>query len=151
MGRLVVAMGCAALAAAGCGQSAAPLPPDCTQSVEAIVSALAAAPGAVALHDGTTLSRCVANGQDDADMQNVGLMFHRAAERLRARALHSPTAAVQLGYLVGATRRGASRTNGVMAELVRRVELVAGRLSDEAPAPIDAALRAGLRAGEARG
>jgi hypothetical protein len=151
MGRLVVAMGCLTLAAAGCGDGATPLAPGCPESVDALVRALAAAPAAVTLSDGTRLSRCIANGQDDAEMQDVGIVFHRAAERLRAQAVSDPGAAVQLGYLVGATRRGAAKTNGVMAELVRRVELVAGRLTDEAPAPIDAAVARGLRAGEASG
>lgn len=151
MGRLVVAVGCAAVAAAGCGPGETPLAPGCTEGVDAIVAALATAPAAVTLSDGTKLSRCVADGQDDAELQSVGVVFHRAAERLRERALSDPAAAVQLGYLVGATRRGAEMTNGVMAELVRRVELVAGRLSDDAPPPIDAAIQRGLRAGEATG
>src|SRR4051794_40067894 len=115
MGRLIVALACAALAATGCGEDATPLAPGGTEGEDTIVRALAAAPGAVALPDGTRLSRCIADGQDDAELQDVGLVFHRAAETLHARAARDPRAAVQLGYLVGATRRGAKRTNGVMA------------------------------------
>jgi hypothetical protein len=151
MGRLLVALACCATLAAGCGDAATPLAPACTEGEEAILHALASAPGPVALADGTRLSRCIADGEDDAEMQNVGLVFHRAAEQLRGPAAHDRRAALELGYLVGATRRGAAHSNGVMAELVRRIELVAGSAGDGAPPAVADALRRGLAAGERGG
>ncbi len=55
----------------------------------------------------------------------------------------------ELGYLVGAVRRGAEDTAGVHAELIRRVE-TAARFSPAGrplPASFEAAYRRGLRAG----
>jgi hypothetical protein len=85
-------------------------------------------------------------------MQSVGLAYTAVADRLRDRAQAGDgAAALRLGYLIGATRRGAKRTDGVMAELQRRIELVGGRLLDHVPAATAQALRRGLRAGEAGG
>jgi hypothetical protein len=142
----------AALLASGCGEQATPISPGCTGDQQAVMAALAKAPAAVTLPDGTRLSRCIADGTDDAELQDVGITFHRAAEDLRVKAREDAdaAAAVQLGYLVGATRLGAKRTNGVMAELQRRIELVGGRLQDEAPA-LAAAVDRGVSAGEKAG
>jgi hypothetical protein len=63
---------------------------------------------------------------------------------------HDGAAAVQLGDLSVATRRGARHTAGAMAELQRRIELVGGRLQSEEPALAPAVDR-GLAAGEKRG
>ncbi len=159
MGRRVVLalFSCAALALPGCGGSDdAILSAGCTEDDGAVVAALERAPGDVTLPDGTRLSQCVANGMDDADLQNIGITYHRAAERLRGRAedgsgAAAEEAALQLGYLVGATRRGASGPNGVMAELQRRIENVAGRYTDEASPAGRSALERGLEAGERLG
>ena len=147
----------AALALGGCGGSEdAVLSAGCTEDDGSVVSALEGAPDEVVLPDGTRLSDCVANGLDDADLQNIGITYHRAAERLRDDAQEgsgpaAQDAALRLGYLVGATRKGASGTNGVMAELQRRIENVAGRYTDRAtPAGRDA-LERGLEAGERLG
>ena len=61
----------------------------------------------------------------------------------------SDRAAVQLGYLVGASRRGAKHTSGIHDELVRRLEQAVG--VGGAPAARRAAYRRGLVAGERRG
>ncbi|MCW2998217.1 MAG: hypothetical protein JWN65_1766 [Solirubrobacterales bacterium] len=149
---LAAAMGTTVVVATGCGPGATPISPACTESERPIVTALQHAPGAVTLVGGFRLSQCISDGTDEAELQNVGIAFHRAAEdlRVRARQLDGGAAAVQLGYLIGATRRGAKRTNGVMAELQRRVELVGGRLQDEAPARA-ADVQRGLLAGEKLG
>jgi hypothetical protein len=145
-----------ALALAGtlgaCGSSTQPPVPDaCTQRPETLVAALQRAPAPVVLADGTPLSRCIRRADSDAELQNVGLSFHQTAERLRAQAAGGDEhAAVMLGYLVGATRSGAKRTAGVMAELTRRIELVAGRLINDIPAltrPVDQGLTAGTQSG----
>lgn len=140
-----------AVSLGACGKEATPISPACTQTDGPIVAALAAAPGAVTLPGGYRLSQCIRDGTDEAELQSVGITFHRVAEELRVKARDGDdVAALQLGYLIGATRRGAQRTNGVMAELQRRVELVGGRLQDEAPAIADDVQR-GLEAGERDG
>ena len=158
MGRRVVmvAVLAAVLVLAGCGAEQAVLSAGCTEDDGSVVAALEGAPEEVVLADGTRLSDCVANGLDDADLQNIGITYHRAAERLRGRAEEgdgaaSEDAAMQLGYLVGATRKGASGTNGVMAELQRRIENVAGRYTDQATPAERSALERGLDAGERLG
>lgn len=152
MGRRAVALVALALAAVGCGGSApTPLASGCTASPESIVAVLAKAPGPVVLEDGSPLSQCVLDGQDDGELQTVGIAFSRAAELLRDAAETDPRAALQLGYLVGVTQKGAARTNGVMAELVRRIEVVAGRTSDDASPAAQRALQEGLAAGAAVG
>lgn len=138
----------AATAVAGCGsQAPTPLADGCTAGPERIVAALRTAPGPVVLEDGSPLSRCVADGTDEAELQTVGIAFSHAAERLRKTAETDPEAALRLGYLVGVTRKGAARTNGVMAELVRRIEVAAGRTSDDASPTAQRALQKGLAAG----
>jgi hypothetical protein len=138
-----------AVAVSGCTSDKPPVSDLCTASTDAIEHALARAPARVTLRDGTPLSDCIHNAEHDADLQSVGIVFSQAAERLRVRAragdLH---AAAALGYVVGAVRRGAQGTMGVAAELQRRVELVAGRLENEAPQRVDAAVQRGLRIGE---
>ncbi len=151
-------MGCRAVAAAlalvagvlaaGCGGTApTPLADGCTAGPEGIQRALRRAPRPVVLEDGSPLSRCVADGLDDGELQTVGIAFSRAAENLAEPARTDPAAALQLGYLAGVTRKGAARTNGVMAELVRRIELTAGRLGDDAPPAVQRAMAQGLAAG----
>jgi hypothetical protein len=150
--RVVVAGVATALAASACGAQPTPISPGCTGERGPVMKALERAPSAVRLVDGTRLSRCISDGTDDAELQDVGITFHGVAEDLRVRAREhtDESAAVQLGYLVGATRLGARHTNGVMAELQRRIELVGGRLQDESPT-LAAAVQRGVAAGEATG
>ncbi len=151
MGRATLAATALALSAgllAGCGgQAPTPIADGCTASAEGIVAALAKAPGPVVLEDGSLLSRCIADGLDDGELQTVGIAFSRAAETLRASARTDPDAALRLGYLTGVTQKGAARTNGVMLELVRRIEVTAGRTQEEATPEAARALQRGLTAG----
>lgn len=140
----VIGVALAALLA-GCGSEPARLPPACSDGPEAVLAALEDAPGAVALSDGTLLSECVERASDDAELQMVGFALTPVADRLAAR--RTPGAALQLGFLVGAVRRGAAGSNGVSLELVRRME---GRVAFEDPGLLDAAER-GARAGEDHG
>jgi hypothetical protein len=142
-----------ALAATGCGGSdAPPVDASCTASPGAIERALARAPAPVTLDSGTRLSDCVAGARTDADLQNAGLVLTRAADHLADRAQRGDAgAALDLGYLVGAARRGAARTNGIHAELARRVESAARVLANGRSANLAGALERGLRAGEATG
>jgi hypothetical protein len=149
MSRIAVALLCLGLAA--CGEESAPLDSACTESPGVIVRALRAVPGRVTLPSGTPLSQCVARAKTDAELQTVGVVLTNAAERLARRAQAGDArAALQLGYLAGAVRRGAARTAGIHAELERRVAR-AGAFVHEAGRRVERALLRGLAAGEAHG
>ena len=149
MVRLAAALVCLALA--GCGEDDPPLDVTCRESPDAIVRALDGVPGPVALASGTRLSQCVSRAASDAQLQSVGVVLTDASELLARRAeTGDERAALQLGYLAGAVRRGAARTGGVHAELERRIGR-AGAFLDAAGARVEQALLRGLRAGEARG
>jgi hypothetical protein len=136
----------------GCGASDPPRPAGaCTASAQAIERALQRAPATVTLDGGARLSDCVARARSDADLQNAGLVLTQAADHLAERARSGDArAAAALGYLVGATRRGAARTTGIQEQLKRRVEQAAAFLADGGPG-VAAALARGMRAGEATG
>ena len=111
---------------AGCGRGGtADLPSACNFAGGAttVKTALTRAPGEVTV-DGTPLSKCLARDADAADVQSVGAAYVDTASALAAKVRANPhgAAAVQLGYLVGAVRRGASKTAGIHYELERRVE-----------------------------
>lgn len=111
----------------------------------------AATGGPVVLPDGTSLSDCAERVVKDADLQRLGVVLTTAADHLveRVEERQDAAAARQLGWLVGATERGAARTNGLSLELARRVGLVAGRL--ELAPPLAAALAAGRADGKRAG
>ena len=136
----------------GCGGSDPPRPAGaCTASAGAIERALQRAPATVTLDGGARLSDCVARARSDADLQNAGLVLTRAADHLAERARGGDArAAAALGYLVGATRRGAARTTGIQEQLKRRLEQAAAFLEEGGPG-VAAALARGMRAGEATG
>jgi hypothetical protein len=139
-----------ALLAAGCGGTdTPPVATSCTDPPATITRALDAAPGTVTLPDGARLSECIRNARSEAQLQNVGIAFSNAAEDLEAQAAGDPRTALELGYLVGATRSGARTGSGVQDELVRRIERSAA-LAGASPAVVDA-LNEGIAAGEARG
>jgi hypothetical protein len=112
----------ALIAMVGCGSDRSEsLPAACTEGPAAVIKALANAPGAVTV-DGTRISECFNRDARGDDVQIVGTTLLAAAQQLgdRARA-GDQRAALQLGYLIGAARRGAKR-NGLAAELIRRIE-----------------------------
>ena len=139
----------AALALAGCSQSDGPPPAAaCTAGAEHVTAALRAAPGEVRLDGGTPISECVERARSDAELQNLGLILTEVAEDLEASAPRRSSAALQLGYLIGAARRGAPSDSALQAELVHRLERSAAiRLAPAA----ERALAKGMRAGEERG
>jgi hypothetical protein len=145
----------AATATAACGGADPPRQdPACIAPASTIERALSHAPAPVTLESGTRLSDCIARARSDADLQNTGLVLTRVADDLAARAQRGDAqAALGLGYLVGAARRGAAHTNGIHAELQHRMESAARPLSEEAAGSptITRALARGLRAGEATG
>src|SRR5688500_490535 len=113
-------------AAWGCGREERPLPAACTAGSGQIAHALRRAPAPVTLGDGTRLSVCVERARTDADIQTVGALYTQVATGLSAHVQTSNTAAVRLGYLIGAARRGARHTGGIHLELLRRLEQSVG-------------------------
>jgi hypothetical protein len=122
-----------------------PLPPACQAGEQAVRDALGAAPRPVRL-GGVPLSECFDARSTGAELQSVGISFVGAASMLaeRARARPEGDAAMQLGYLVGAMRRGAGRSKaqGIHTELVRRVEQELTLVD-----PDSRAVKEGIRAG----
>ena len=139
----------AALAASACQEEQPRVPVACREGEAPVKRALEAAPGEARLPDGTRLSACVRNARDDAELQEIGLLMTSVAEDLEVRAARDPKAALQLGYLIGAARRGAPGDSGPGEELVYRLERSA--LLDGAPPEIQRAVREGMAAGRARG
>jgi hypothetical protein len=121
----------------------------CTEGPQAVAAALRGAPGDVALGDGTTISACVEAATSDAELQEVGAALTQAAEELEARAASDPRAALELGYLIGAARRGAPSDAAIQAELIHRLER-SGAL-DGPTGEARRELARGLEAGEAHG
>ena len=125
---------------AGCGgDKSESLPAACTNGPDAVVKALAKAPAHVTI-DGTPISECFNRDASGDDVQIVGTNLLAAAQQLSDRGQ-----ALQLGYLIGAARRGAKR-NGLGAEIVRRLEAESAALGR-----CRAAYTSGLRAGLAQG
>ena len=78
------------------------------------------------LDDGTPLSRCVhLAAARDGDLQTLGSTLMGVADDLHFQARANPQAALPLGYLIGAVRRGAAKTPGLAAQLARRMEQTA--------------------------
>jgi hypothetical protein len=108
----------------GCGNKDVAVPAECLDGPDAVTSALAHAPGPVRLGGRVAISDCFQNAAGSADVQNLGGIFITATQRTAARVRSAPHshAAVELGYLVGAVRRGARTDGGVHYEAERRVE-----------------------------
>ena len=148
---LVVAVLAVGLAGCGNRKVADRVPAACFGKPATMLAALERAPAAVALADGTRLSRCVGAARTEGDLQTLGIAFMRVADTLRPRAATDPVAALRLGYLAGAVHAGARLSSGsIAAQLARRVEQVAtpGAGATSAAA---AALARGRRAGERSG
>ena len=136
---------------AGCGEERERVPEACFAERATMLAALDGAPGAVALQDGTPLSRCVSAARSDGDLQSLGLTLIGAADALRADAGSDPAAALRLGYLAGAVRAGAAKSRGsIAAQLARRVDQAAALRAGAVPACVSALAR-GRRAGERAG
>ena len=137
--------------ALGCGGSSDPpvASAACAAPAGELLAALERAPGRVTLEGGTTLSECVTGARNPGDLQTVGATMTEAAEELERTARRDPDAALRLGYLIGAARRGSQGQIGITDELVRRLERAADLSSGTAAA--QAALERGIAAGAARG
>jgi hypothetical protein len=151
----MVLLAAACFAAIGCGEPSDSTPVACLEGPGAYVKALAAAPGAVRLNGETPISDCLAENQKAGDLATVGTALVAAATRLNAEARAEPggNANQRLGYLLGATERGAQDTNGIHADLIRRLVAAARYTPDNRPLPPTflRTYREGFDAGEARG
>jgi hypothetical protein len=130
---------CIASVALGCGEQDDSTPVACLEGAAAYERALAAAPDEVLLGGEAPISECLAENQSGGDLSRVGEAMVETATALNAEARAEPggNAALQLGYLLGAARRGAEESEGIHSDLVRRLTVAAryapGRepLSDE--------------------
>jgi hypothetical protein len=139
----------------GCGKQNDSTPVACLQGKGIYLAALADAPGTVKLAGDTPISECLAENQQGGDLATVGEALVEAATELNGEARSVPTssAALQLGYLVGAAQRGADSTEGIHADLLRRLT-VATRYAPGREPLSPAFLRAyreGFDAGHERG
>ncbi len=126
MGRIGVVCVLALLVFGGCGRRTAPAQACIEAQPADVLQALAHAPHDVALADGTSLSQCVRRTIDDGSLQALGATFTAAADALARRMHSSDAAAFQLGFLIGATDRGAGQAAGLQGELANRVAGAAG-------------------------
>jgi len=143
------------LAAAGCGNQDDSTPVACLQGKETYLAALAHAPGAVKLAGDTEISECLAENQQGGDLATVGEAMVETATELNGEARTEPSgsAALQLGFLLGAAQRGADKTEGIHADLIRRLTVAARYSPGRTPLPpaFLAAYKRGFDAGSARG
>jgi len=144
-----------ALAALGCGSQEDSTPVACLEGAAAYERALADAPGEVLLGEDTPISDCLAENQQPGDLARVGEAMVQTATQLNAeaRAQGGGDAAVQLGYLLGAAQRGADSSEGIHADLVRRLTVAARYAPGTEPLSQQflSAYRQGFDAGHAGG
>ena len=147
----MAAIGALIVVVAGCGSSEPDqVPVACLGKAATISQALERAPAKVTLADGTSISHCVRlAAHRDGDLQSLGSSLMNVADDLRAQTRTNPDAAVRLGYLIGAVRRGAAKTPGLAAQLARRIEQTAALEQDDAVAR--GALLRGVMSGEEGG
>jgi hypothetical protein len=112
---------------AGCGSADDSTPVACLEGPAAYERALEAAPDEVLLGDETLISECVPRNQSGGDLARVGEAMIETATALNAEARADPGGAanLQLGYLLGAVERGAEESEGIHADLVRRLVVAA--------------------------
>ena len=109
---------------AGCGNKDVVVPSECEEGPDTVMSALAGAPDHVLLGGHVRISDCFKQAAPPASVQNLGSTFLATAQKLGDRVRRHPhsDAALQLGYLIGAVRRGAGTGTGVHYESERRIE-----------------------------
>jgi hypothetical protein len=132
---LLVALGAALLAGCGGGAKDEDQPVACREGVGVYLEALRAAPGEVILAGETPISGCLRSGAEEGELADLGEAALAAATKLNAQARGEPggPAALQLGYLLGAITRGSADTEGVDAELLRRLTVAARFAPDREP------------------
>ncbi|MGV1048910.1 MAG: hypothetical protein ACOYD4_10360 [Solirubrobacterales bacterium] len=154
--RFATAIAALAVLVAGCGsQNDDSTPLACLEGTGAYLEALRTAPAAVRLGGETPISDCLAENQQGGDLATVGEAMVEAATRLNAEARAEPggDANLRLGYLLGAAEAGTAETEGIHADLIRRL-LVAARFApsdDPLPPGFLATYQRGFDAGRERG
>jgi hypothetical protein len=125
------------LIAVGCGDPSDSTPVACLEGTGTYLRALEGAPDAVKLRGETPISDCLAENQKGGELATVGVAMVAATTKLNAAARTRPGGAanLQLGYLLGAAQRGADRTSGIHAELIRRLSAAARYSPDNRPPP----------------
>jgi hypothetical protein len=125
------------LAIAGCGSTDTSTPVACLEGSGAYLRALRVAPRAVTLEDGTPIGDCLVENQEAGDLATVGTAMVTAATKLNGEARAEPGGAanLQLGYLLGAASTSAEHTNGIHADLIRRLSAAARYSPDNRPLP----------------
>jgi hypothetical protein len=138
-----------------CGGTSDETPVACLEGADAYLRALERAPGEVRLDGETPISGCLAENQAGGELATVGTAMVAAATKLNAEARAHPGAEanVGLGYLLGAAQRGAEQTEGIHAELIRRLAAAARYSPDDRPLPAKflSAYQEGFDAGRERG
>ncbi len=127
-----------ALGALGCGDGRDDSTPvACLEGPRVYLDALVDAPGEVTLQGETPISECLVENQQGGDLATVGEATIEAATELNTEARADPggDANLQLGYLVGAAERGAERTEGIHADLLRRLVVGARYAPGREPLP----------------
>lgn len=152
--RIVIALSAFAVLA-GCGSTDSSTPVACLEGARPYLQALEGAPGTVRLAGDTPISECLVENQPGGDLATVGTAMVAAATKLNTEARAEPGGAanVELGYLLGAAQRGADRTDGIHAELIRRLSAAARYSPDNRalPATFLDAYQRGFDAGHTRG
>ena len=125
------------VAVAGCGGPNDSTPVACLDGAAAYLGALGDAPGEVRLSGEVPISDCLAKNQKAGDLATVGAAMLSATTKLNAEARAQPggNANLQLGYLLGAAQHGADGTEGIHAELIRRLSAAARYSPDNRPLP----------------
>jgi hypothetical protein len=155
--KVTAALACVgAVLLAGCGsQNNDSTPVACLEGTGAYLSALRAAPGAVTVGGETPISECLAENQQAGNLATVGEAMVEAATKLNSEARAEPggAASVELGYLIGAAEHGADQTEGIHADLLRRLTVAArfAPADDPLPAELLDAYREGFDAGRESG
>jgi hypothetical protein len=146
---------CLTLAALGCGGQDDSTPVACLEGASAYEKALQGAPREVLLGGETPISDCLAENQQAGDLARVGEAMVETATALNGEARANPdtNAALQLGYLLGAAQRGAEDSQGIHADLLRRLAVAARYEAGKAPLPpgFFAYYREGFTAGRVSG
>ena len=135
---LALALLAALAALAGCGGGTDEKTPDaCFEGAAGFEKALAAAPGEVTIGGGTLISECLTRNQSGGELAQVGEAMVEAATRLNGEAREDPggQAGVELGFLLGAAKRGSEETEGIHSDLMRRLEVAAQFAPDKQPLP----------------
>jgi len=140
---------------AGCGSSDDSTPVACLEGAAAYERALKAAPDEVLLEDETLISECLTRNQSGGDLSRVGEAMIETATKLNAEAREDPGGgdALQLGYLLGAVKRGAEESEGIHSDLLRRLVVAARFAPGKQPLPpaFQREYRTGYAAGQSNG